>query len=195
LLPHDRLRYAPAHAPGQSALRLPSDAYLDVCVAAVYPLGPRRIADDFPTLAQALGTPPADAGALFALAEALRQDPLGAKAAQGELALDCVRTGLATLDPQQQPEAWATGLLTLGNMLLTRIRGERAENLEQAIRAYEQALTVRTRDAFPADWASTQNNLGTAYRNRIRGERAENLEQAIRAFEQALTVRTRDAFP
>ena len=192
---HGWLRLERANAAGESGLAVPTDAYLDICAAAVYPDAGRRLADDFPRLKEALSAPPADADALFSLAEALREDPLGDKAAQYELAIAAVEAGLAALDTARSPVDWAAGQVTLGNAYLYRIRGERADNLEAALAAYQQALTVYTPAAFPAAWATTQNNLGEAYRNRIRGERADNLEAALAAYQQALTVYTRAAFP
>ncbi|MGH2487113.1 MAG: hypothetical protein ACRDHE_13980, partial [Ktedonobacterales bacterium] len=92
------LRLERANAAGESLLAVPTDAYLDLCVAALYPIAGRRLADDFPRLAETLSAAPADASALFRLAEALREDPLGNKAAQGELAIRAVEAGLAALD-------------------------------------------------------------------------------------------------
>ncbi len=175
LVRHGWVRLERADAAGESGLAVPADAYLDRCVGALYPLPGRQLADDYPALHAALSAPPADADAdaLFLLAEALRKDPLGNKAAQGELALACVKAGLAVLDSAREPEQWAIGQGTLGNAYTDRIRGERAENLETAIAAHKQALTVYTRAAFPIQWAMTHNNLGNAYANRIRGERAQ----------------------
>ena len=139
-----------------------SDAYLDIYLpqAMIYPPRGQRIADDFPKLATAFSRNPIDPRALFSLSGALRTDPLGNKAKQMELALQCVQTGLQMLSQATAPQAWADAQNNLGNAYGNRIRGERAENLERAIAAYEAALQVRTRDAFPVNWGMTQNNLG-----------------------------------
>ncbi len=151
LLSESWLRLTSADAEGQSRLRVPVDAYLDVCVGAIYPLPGRRAEDDFPALHRALASPPPDSDALFHLAEALRLDPRGDKAAQMELALQCVQDGLAALDSAspraEERELWASGQLTLGNSYGDRMRGDAAENQEAAIAAFEAALTVRTRQA------------------------------------------------
>jgi hypothetical protein len=150
-----------------------------------------------------LSAPPVDSGALFSLAEALNEDPLGDKAAQGEMALACVQTGLSALDPQRQAQDWAGGQLTLGTVYGTRIRGERAENLEAAIAAFEQALTVYTRAAFPTDWAATTYNVGLlretlAEEAQARGDlaaRRAHLVAALEAMSSTLSVWTADGFP
>jgi tetratricopeptide (TPR) repeat protein len=195
LIHNDWVTLQTATATSTARLAVPTDAYLDLLRVIDYPLPGQRQEDLFPALATALMMPQPDADALMLLSGALQDDPLGSKAEQYELALQCVQAGLNVIDRQQTPQAWADAQVWLGNAYQTRIRGERAENLEQAIAAYEQALQVRTREADPTDWAGTQNNLGNAYLYRIRGERAENLEQAIAAYEQALQVRTREADP
>ncbi len=176
---------------------LPSDAYLERCLpqAALYPLAPRRVQDDFAALCQALRQAPVDADALFDLAWALTQDPLGNKAAQNELALEAAQAGLVALDRALDPQRWAAGQHTLGNAYSDRIRGDRAQNLEDAIAAFTASLEVYTRQDFPIQWATTQNNLGEALRQRIRGDRAQNLEDAIAAYTASLEVCTRQDFP
>ena len=178
-------------------LRLNSDAYLEYCLpqATIYPLSPRRIPDDFPQLAQVYQQDPSDVDGLLALSGALRTDPLGRKADQMELALQCVEWALRSLTEADQPTQWADAQLTLGNTYSDRIRGDRAENLELSITCYTAALQIYTDTAFPIDWAMTQNNLGATYSDRIRGDRAENLELSIACYTAALRVRTETAFP
>ncbi|MGH2485220.1 MAG: hypothetical protein ACRDHE_04310, partial [Ktedonobacterales bacterium] len=159
--------------------------------------------DDFPRLAQALSAAPADADALFALADALREDPLGNKAAQGELAIAAVQAGLAALDKAGSPTDWARGQVTLGNAYADRIRGERADNLERALAAYQQALTVYTPSAFPVQWATTTYNISLLHATlsdeaRQRGDAVQCRVQratALAAMRATLDVYTADGFP
>ena len=146
-------------------LRLNSDAYLEYCLpqATIYPLSPRRIPDDFPQLAQVYQQDPSDVDGLLALSGALRTDPLGRKADQMELALQCVEWALRSLTEADQPTQWADAQLTLGNTYSDRIRGDRAENLELSIACYTAALRVRTETAFPSDWAMTTANIALLY--------------------------------
>jgi tetratricopeptide (TPR) repeat protein len=190
------LRLETSDASGPSMLHLPANAYLDRCVAAIYLVANRRIDDDFQALQRALSAAPVDAGALFALSDAFRRGQTqGEGARHTEMALACIDTGLAALDPARDREQWAAGQRLRGDISFDRTHGDRAENLEAAIHAYEAALTVYTRATFPVQWAAVQHDRGNAYVQRIWGNRSRNIETAIHAYKATLSVFTREAFP
>ncbi|VXD15807.1 Tetratricopeptide repeat domain protein (fragment) [Planktothrix serta PCC 8927] len=121
--------------------------------------------------------------------------PLGNRALNIEIAINCLKLALTVWTRESNTENWAAIQNGLGVNYWSRIQGEKAENLETAIAYYTQALSVLTPNTFPQDWARTQMNLGNAYSDRIQGEKAQNLEKAIACYKDALSVRTRKDFP
>jgi tetratricopeptide (TPR) repeat protein len=132
---------------------------------------------------------------IFNFSTLIQQFPLGKKAVNMELSIECYKTALDVLIKQDLPIHWAKTQNNLANAYLSRIRGDRADNLELSIECYKAALEVRTKAALPIQWAKTQNNLANAYLSRIRGDRAENLELSIECYRAALEVRTPESFP
>jgi tetratricopeptide (TPR) repeat protein len=125
----------------------------------------------------------------------IQQFPLGNKAVNMELSIECYSLALKVFTLSKDPEIWGNIQNSLAVAYKNRIRGDRAENLEQSIECYRAALEVFTQTDFPIYWASTQNNLATAYGERIRGDRAENLERSIDCYQAALEVRTQTDLP
>lgn len=113
--------------------------------------------------------------------------------------------GLAILNREKQPVAWADIQIRLGGALTAL--GGRTRNRElliQAVSARNAALTVYTREYMPIDWAHAQNNLGNSFHalgdiefnilgNAEQG--AERLAHAITAHNAALSVFTRERWP
>jgi tetratricopeptide (TPR) repeat protein len=125
----------------------------------------------------------------------IQQFPLGNKAVNMELSIECYAQALKVITISEDPENWGTSQNNLAVAYNNRIRGDRAENLEQSIECYRAALEVYTQADLPLAWADTQNNLAVAYNNRIRGDRAENLEQSIECYRAALEVYTQADLP
>jgi tetratricopeptide (TPR) repeat protein len=121
--------------------------------------------------------------------------PLGNKAVNIELSIECYFLALKIFTFNDSPESWSSIHNSIANAYSERIRGDRAENLEQAIEYYQAALKVRTIEDLPISWAETQNNLANAYYKRIREDRSENLERAIECHQAALKVRTKKDLP
>ncbi|NKB75999.1 MAG: tetratricopeptide repeat protein [Gammaproteobacteria bacterium] len=96
-----------------------------------------------------------------------------------------------------RPEAWATTMQKLGNVL--GIMGQRqsgTRNLEVSIAKLEASLKVRDRTKAPLLWAETHNSLGTALG--ILGHRHKDepmLKRCVASFELALEERTREVSP
>lgn len=182
---------------GESRLYVPSDAYLDICLAesGVYPRSQRRITSDFPKVCEALARAPVDSAALFALSRAIfaARREIGAK--WNELGVDAAKAGLVALDPVREPVLWARGQYALGISYWKRWRGDTAENAALAVAALEAAQTVLTRAAHPAEWASIQVSLGAAYLDGVLEPKDDLLERGIACYQAALDVYARETFP
>jgi tetratricopeptide (TPR) repeat protein len=133
----------------------------------------------------------------------MQQFPLGNKAVNMDLSIDCYHTLLDVFTKADSPTLWAKTQNNLAAAYTKRIKGDLVENLEQSIKCSLAALDVFTKADSPIDWATTQNNLGNAYSERIKGDypeerlrqRVENLEQSIKCYHTALEVRTQADLP
>lgn len=186
---------------GESRLYLPSDAYLDVCLAesGAYPRSNRRITSDFPKVGEALSQAPIDSEALFALGRAIAHAQGDISVKWNELGVNCVLRGLAPLDPARDPVLWARGQQILGRSYWKRWEGDEAENLRLAAAALEAAAGILTRESHPVDWATVQQWLGIVYIGGALESQVDlnerTIEHAIECLNAALEVYTRATFP
>lgn len=110
-----------------------------------------------------------------------------------ERALAECREAIASLSPQQEPEAWALSHFLLGNVHLRRAISGHPQSFEDAIAAYHVALDYELLE--DRRWANVHHQLGDAYRNRMREGREDNLRIAISHHEAELTVFTKERTP
>jgi hypothetical protein len=143
-----------------------TDAYLDRCVAAFYPIAGQTLEGDFAPLEIALSTVPVDAAALFSLSDGVRHSEtrVGGQAEAGEMALRCVQTGLSSLTKSRSPALYARGNVSLGLAYVTRAEGDPATlgdpvmNLELALRAFDEAIEVYSSKVYQINWAEAVYN-------------------------------------
>ncbi|HEY7126833.1 MAG TPA: helix-turn-helix transcriptional regulator [Ktedonobacterales bacterium] len=180
----------------ETVLSLPSDAYVDVCLAdaGLYPANKRRIQDDFPRLMEVLSQPPADSEALFRLSRAFYYDRAGDRAAWNRLGLQSAQRGLAPLKKEREPALWAEGQLALGAAYWKLGEGG-DEVMEAADRALNAALEVFTRERFPYQWAAAHKALGNVHSDFLGNHQAAHLEQTIACYQLASQVHTRKDYP
>jgi tetratricopeptide (TPR) repeat protein len=100
--------------------------------------------------------------------------------------------GVLARSEQDQKQALATVLVSLGNFLNQFPIGSHGTNQENAIAAYRNALRVYTEAELPQDYAKINYNLGLAYRAlaRFSANPREQIENAIAACRNALRVYT-----
>ncbi|MBP0001497.1 MAG: tetratricopeptide repeat protein [Cyanobacteria bacterium SID2] len=123
-----------------------------------------------------------------------RAQPPEVKQRDLEASLEAYQDALSQLDPQTQPQIWATIQHNVGSVYadLGRVR-QRPQEWQQSIEAFEAALYVHPQDADPQQYAAIQNNLGTAYWSLAQyGDAATHLNCAIAAYAAALNYYTPD---
>jgi hypothetical protein len=173
----------PAARGRQRTLRIFTDAYLDKCVAAIYPLQGKSMEDDFPLLQGALGAAPPDSEALFSLGDALRHSEPPATAP----ALACIQIGLAALNKRHDPDLWARGQTSLGLTYAKHMDGDHVDNLKAALRAFSEALDVNTQKMDPVAWAETTYNRALARSKLAQAFARDNMAACTQEQAAALT--------
>jgi tetratricopeptide (TPR) repeat protein len=108
----------------------------------------------------------------------LQQFPLGSKAANIELSINCYMISLEVFVIEEESNTYAIILFSLANAYIARIKGNIADNIEQAIEYYIVALELMSKEkSFVTEMI--QANLAIAYKNRIKGNKADNIEKSI----------------
>lgn len=184
---------------GKRFLSVAADAYLDKCVAAVYPSHGARIEDDFQRLQIALTRGGAEESeALFALSDAYLDEHDLPADVRYERAQSAVKAGLAPLDVarnQDQLDLWIDGQLKLARLFRDMPLGEPSDNHQRARAAYSVALAAATESLFPADLTSPASILHTArFRQKV-NKRASIAEVGIEAVQAALLDVSRESSP
>ena len=112
----------------------------------------------------------------------------GERAVNVELAIDCAKSALASLNESGFIEDWVLAKNRLAVAYVTRVRGYKQANKECAIEALNDALAFSSAGTSQM-WGSIQNNLGCAYLSRESGDQCEDGQKAIQHLKLALTVK------
>ena len=125
-----------------------------------------------------LREPPLVFAAHYLLGVAYKMRAAGSRAANLELALSHLETGLR-LDPDKTPQNQADRLLDLAEILRERGGGDPEENVERALECATTALGALHVHGNVAGEATARMTLGVLYGQRKKGRRDENSDRAI----------------
>ncbi len=104
---------------------------------------------------------------------------------------------LGLIEPEQDPELFATAHANLGLAYLLSPMQEAGEQLRigVAVQSLRQALEVFGPETHPEKWASTQVNLANALVYMPSTHQADNIVEAVELYEAVLQARDRSSDP